>query len=323
MSTFKQKMEAQRKAIADRNASFERAYKFKVGKTHIRIMPGVKVPENFDRKYGAHYIKHPVTQAMIAVVGDAEICYEKPCPIREGIGEVMSQAQSRGDDALAKAAKSWLAKEVYVVNAQIVGGVDEENKGKVVRIEFSSNGFDSIASIMLDLDEQIDGFDIKNGAIITVERTGTGQTDTRYTYTPHLKQPTTPASEAIMAQRIDLDTYFDGKFGASVAKAQTALSNILGRDVSEGALSASRAAAITDRSAYDEDGISSKAATPEATDAEFDDLLDGDEIPPFDTPEETKPAETKAATKASAKKTEAAAPKADEFEDILADLDNL
>ena len=306
MSTFKQKIEAQRRAIAERSVSFERPYKFKVGKTHIRILPGVKDSTEISRQYGAHYIKDPRTGDLAAVVGDAEITYGKECPVRIAIKQCVQQANSRGDDKAAKVAKEWLARPVHVVNIQVVGGVDEENKGKVVRAEFSEKGWDSILSVLEEVDAQVDDFNIANGVIITVERTGTGPTDTRYTYTPHLKQPSSPPSNDVLNQRVDLDTYVDAKFGASVDKALVHLSNVLGKDVSRGALAAHNAAAAI---AYDDDIISSSdtaaPATPaktEAIDATFDDIL-----------LEEKPAPA----------TKKAEPAAKDMDDILADLDNL
>lgn len=300
MSGFKQRIEAQRKAIAERNASYERAYKFKVGKTHLRILPDVKNSDNdFWREYGAHYIKDPRTKELIAVVGDAEITYKTACPIREAVGQLIAQANEHGDDSSVASYKDWLAKPVFVVNAQIVGGVDEENKGKVVRCEFSSASFDKILSALDDVMDQKSDFDPSHGIVVTVERTGTGQKDTRYSFTPHLSQPSAPPKSDVMGQALDLDLYVDAKFGASVNVALTKLSVMLGHDVSSSAIGS----ALREKTAI------ADTRKTEVQDASFEDVLDGDDVPPFDD--------------AKTSKKGAAKPPADEFEDILADIDDL
>jgi len=312
MSSFKQKLEASRKAIAERNASFTRAYKFKEGKTHLLLLPGVKVPENFEREYGAHYIKDPITDKILAVVGDAGICYGKQDPVREAIGKLIDQANKRGDDELVSKAKSWLAKPTYVINAQVIGGVDTENKGKVVQLELSSTTFDVFCGCLEALEEQVDNFSIVNGAAITVERKGLGSKDTRYAVTPMLKQPAAPPSQDVLSQRIDLDTYVDSKFGEQVSKALTQLSNMLGFDVTNSAIGRAiqGTQAIANNSTAAEDDDLLDTSKTQAVDADFSDSLLEDEIPPF----------AGGTVKAGAK---TAPPVEDDFDSMLAELDNM
>lgn len=312
--SFKEKIAAQRAALAARNAAFAKTYKFKVGKTHLYILPGLKNPDDVSREFGVHYIKDLVTGQMITSVGDAGICYGKDDPVRQAIQQLIEKANAVGDDDTAKKVKDWLAKPRYIVNAVVLkGSVDAENVGKVVQVDFSTNGWDGICSVFEQIMEEVDGFDIKNGAVITVERKGTTVTDTEYSYMPSLKQPATPPKQELLDKAMDLDTFVDGKFGDSVRDALAKLSNFLGRDVSGsaiGAAIASNAALAGPKTApVDDDLISSLGSdTTGAVDADFDDLLGGDSIPETGG---AKPAETKATESAGS------------LEDIMADLDNL
>jgi hypothetical protein len=299
MSNLKNRIAQARKSIADNRASFDRAYKFKVGKTIIRVMPGVKDSDDFSREYGAHYIKDSAG-GLVAVVGDAEICYGKICPVRDAIGQHIQRLVERGaPDETVKGVKGWLAKRVNVVNAEILAG-DDENKGKVVRCEFSQNSFDAILSVLEEVAES-DTFDMSQGVPIIVERVGTGATDTRYTFM-FCPRPVPAVSKEALAQSVDLQSYVDGKFGASVNKALTHLSALLGRDVTStalGAAMATTAGSIAGPKSIDED-LADLAGDTATVDAEFE------EKPPFET-------EAKSKT---------AAP-VDDMEDILAGLDDL
>jgi hypothetical protein len=309
MSSLKDRLNASRKAIADRNASFDRAYKFKVGKTVIRILPGVQDPDEFSKEYGSHYIRDPQTDAIVAVVGDASICYGKPDPVREAIGQVIDKCNARGDDPGAEKAKSWLAKSTNVTNIQIVAGPDTENKDKVVRAEFSNNGLDSISSILQDFIEVDPGFEEKfrtRGFMLTVERVGTGKMDTRYTYGAFPKQPENAVPTAVMDARVDLQTVVDSKFGQSVLNALSKLSVFLGKDVTQSALGT----AIADTAK-----LSAPAGTSEKTE-DLTDLLDESQVQDAEFVEAT-PEPTPAAVVAPTAAQE------DEFADILGQLDNL
>jgi hypothetical protein len=315
MSSLKDRIAASRKSIADRNASFDRAYKFKVGKTTIRLLPGVSDPDEFSKEYGSHYIRDPQTDAIIAVVGDASICYGKPDPVREAIGQVIDQCNARGNDAGAEKAKSWLAKATNVTNIQIVAGPDTENKDKVVRAEFSSNGLDAINSILEDYIATDPEFEEKfrqRGFLINVERVGTGKMDTKYTYSAYPKQPENPVPEAVNAQRVDLQTVVDSKFGQSVLQALTKLSAILGKDVTGTALGA----AMTETAKLV--APASEAAAPLAEEDLTALLGEG--------PIEAEFVDATETPKVDAVVTEAVAPTAaaaEEFSDILAELEGL
>lgn len=321
MSSLKDRIAASRKAIADQKASYDRAYKFKPGKTVIRLLPGVKDADEFAKEYGAHYIKDPATDAMIAVVGDAQICYGKPCPVREAIGMFIDRCNSRGDDALSEKAKKWLARSTNVANVQIIDGPDTENKGKVVRAEFSQNTFDAILSVLEEyaaVDPEFDAKFRQRGFLLTIERVGTGPTDTRYTPMAYPKQPDNPVPENVLAQRVDLQSVVDGKFGQSVTQALSKLSVLLGKDVTQTALGSAIASTASLAAPQQEQPPVSdfSSSTPAAPSSEDLTSLLGEG--PIDAEF------TEATATTAAAPTPAPAPAAvEDFDGILAELDNL
>lgn len=244
MSSLKDRIAAQRKAIADSRASWERPYKWKVGKTLIRVLPGMSDADDFSRQYGAHWIKDPRDESkVLAVVGDAGICYGKLCPVREAITDFIHRCNEIGDETSAKAAKGWLARESYVANVEVLGGADTENKGKVVRVEFSQNQYDAVLSAIDTMLMANPNFSMKDGIALVVERVGTGMQDTKYTFTT-LPGNVPPPSPAILDQRMDLQSYVDSKFGISVTKALTHMSTLLGKDVTQTAMGQAIAANV-------------------------------------------------------------------------------
>lgn len=325
MSSLRDRIDAQRKAIADQKSAFERPYRWKQGKTLVRVLPGLVEADDFSKPYGAHYIKNPSDGKIIAVVGDAEICYGKVCPVRQAIAELIQQRMEIGDEAGAKLIKEWLARDSYVTNVEILGGADTENKGKVVRVEFTRNQYDSILSLIDTILMTNPNFNMNEGLPVMVERVGSGVQDTKYTFSavPGTVPPPTPA---VLDQRSDLQSYVDGKFGISVTKALTALSSMLGKDVTQTAIgSAMQATAIAAQPAQAaQTGVAALAdddipdfttpATPEPVDAAFEDLAALTEAAAEPTPQPAQAAPTQAAPAGGV---------ADEFADILAELEGL
>lgn len=338
MSALRDRISAQRKNIADSKAAFERPYRFKTGKTVVRVLPGTVTDDEFSKPYGAHYIKDPRDgDKIIAVVGDAEICYAKVCPVRNAIVDYIDRCNAAGDEAMAKKAKEWLARDSYVVNAEIVGGVDTENNGKVVRIEFSRNQYDQVLSVMETLFMANPEFTMKDGLAIVIERTGTGVQDTKYSFQafPGVMKPPT---QAALDGRMDLQSYVDGKFGMSVTKALTHMSTLLGKDVTSTAIGSALTQAAAQLSAPSATTATTTrttapaaTTTAPATTSADDDLLalvpgatatniveaefeDVNPLPPQQTTAATAPAATTAAP------VEA---NAQQFDSILAELDAL
>jgi hypothetical protein len=264
--SLKDKIAAQRKQIADNKAAFLRSYRFKPGKTMIRILPGTTEPDDFTVEYGAHYIKDPRDSSkLLAVVGDAEICYGKPCSVRQAITDYIHAANDRGDETSAKAAKEWLARRSYVMNILIIGGADKENEGKVVPWEATSNQYDSVLSVIETmLEADTDPFDLSGGLVLVVERTGTGVNDTKYNFMPFPNAAKYPANQTHLDQRVDLVAYRDSKFGTSVVKALGVMSQMLGYDVSQTAVGAAIAGNVQQQAAIGAPASNTPAAQAKA-----------------------------------------------------------
>lgn len=316
MSSLKERVAAQRKQIADNKAAYLRSYRFKPGKTMVRVLPGIANPEDFAVEYGAHYIKDPRDSSkVVAVVGDAEICYGKPDPVRQAISEYIHRCQERGDDQGAKNAKDWLARRTYLLNLKIIGGVDKDNAGKVVPWEASTNQYDQILSLMETMfDADKDPLDPNAGLVIVVERTGTGVQDTKYTFQAFPSPEKYPVTQEDLDARHDLAAYRDSKFGVSVTKALTALSSLLGYDVTTtaiGAAMASNAAALP--------SAASAPASSAPTDPVDDDLLALENV----TDAEFEPATDDATSSAATPAATPAAAAADDLDSIMAELDDL
>lgn len=316
MSALRDKINAQRASIAAQKAAFERPYRFKVGKTLFRVLPGIDDVDEFSKPYGAHYIKNPTDGKVLAVVGDSEICYGKPCPIREAINKVIQQRLAMGDEASAKSIKGWLARDSYVVNIEIIGGVDTENKGKVVRYEFTRNQYDEILSLIDTVLLTNPSFNLNDGLAVMVERTGTTKNDTEYKWSA-VPGNVPPPTQAILDQRTDLKAYVDGKFGVSVTKALTALSSMLGEDLTQTAIGSaiSNSAQLTGPSAtqttavaLDDEIPDFTKVEPAAVDADFEELAN---------------LTTTEAPAQPVQQTAPAAASTDEFADILAELDGM
>lgn len=331
MSSLKDKIAAQRKHLADNKASYVRAYKWKQGKNYVRVLPGMVDPDDFAVEYGAHYIKDPRDSSkLLAVVGDAEICYGKPDPVRQVITDFIHAANERGDETSAKAGKDWLAARKYLVNLAYLDGPDAESKGKTVVAEFSSNQYDTILSLMAEyIDVGRDPFDSTNGLVICIERTGSGMNDTKYTFNTFPAPERLPLKDGMLEARTDLIAYRDSKFGASVAKAMNVLSSLLGYDVTTTALGLAMTSNVTAIAAPETTATTAAAPVEAGVGApvvvnDLDAIMDAsfelvDEPAPAAAPVATAPVAQAAPAPAAA----TAAASADDLDAIMADLENI
>lgn len=328
--SLKDRIAAQRKQIADNKAAFLRSYRFKPGKTMIRILPGTAEPEDFSVEYGAHYIKDPRDSSkLLAVVGDAEICYGKPDPVRQAITDYIHAANERGDQDGAKAAKEWLARRSYVMNILIIGGADKENEGKVVPWEATSNQYDSVLSVIETmLEADTDPFDLNAGLVLVVERTGTGVNDTKYNFMPFPNAAKYPANQTHLDQRHDLVAYRDSKFGTSVTKALGVMSQMLGYDVSQTAVGAAltanapAAGALAAPASNTPAAAAKAAAAAAAAETEASSDLDAD-LAALDESDNVTDAVFEEVEPTAQAAPAATAPAAADVDDIMAELDAL
>ncbi|MCR9222905.1 MAG: hypothetical protein NXH70_02450 [Hyphomonas sp.] len=293
MAGLRDRIAQKRQAIADKSAGYERAFKWPVGKSYFRLLPGKVEADEFFEEIGVHWIKQ--NGKVVASVGDREICFGEPCPIREGIEAVMSHAREIGDDDMLKAAKDMMAKPRFFANGVIIKSPAEFEKDKPELLEFSEKTWDQILSQMEDMIEDLDEgadlmkegpFAMDGGTIFVLEKTGTGL-DTRYNVFTSAKKA--PAKPDALEAAVDLGAYKRSQFDEKGRKALAALGAMIGEDLSD-----SIADALTSP-------VETKAlAAPEADDDLSEDVIEGEVV-------------------------EEPAAEADELsdDDILADLDEL
>lgn len=226
--SLKDKIAAKRQVMNDKDAGRVRSVKFPNGKTVIRLLPGTDDPNDFFQEIGIHWIKNKASETVCAV-GDRQICFQEPCPVRDAIGELIRAGQAAGDDALVKRAKDMMAKSRYFVNGVVMlTGSSELKKGEAVLFEFSENTFGKLLSIMEDyIEADHDVLDLEKGVAFVIERSGSGL-DTEYAVSAAPKNfGVIPSS--VLDKRTDLLAYKRAQFDDRAAKAIAAISKELGR----------------------------------------------------------------------------------------------
>lgn len=233
--SLKDKIAAKRQAMQDKDAGRVRAVKFPNGKTVIRLLPGTTDPDDFYQEIGIHWIKNKAGETVCAV-GDRQICYQEPCPVREAIGELVQHGQSIGDDTMVKRAKDMMAKSRYFVNGVIMASASADvKKGEAVLLEFSESTFNKLLSIMQDyIDADHAPLDLEKGTAFVIERSGSGL-DTEYSVSAAPKNfGALPSS--ILEKRIDLAAYKRAQFDERAKTAIAAISKELGRPLDSDAI---------------------------------------------------------------------------------------
>lgn len=294
MAGLKDRIAKKRQAIADKSAGYERSFKWPVGKTYFRLLPGKVEADEFFEEIGVHWIKQ--NGKVVASVGDREICFGEPCPIREGIEAVMSHAREIGDDDMLKEAKDMLAKPRFFANGLVVKSPAEFEKDKPELFEFSEKTWDQILSQMEDMIEDLeDGADLTKegpfamdgGVIFVLEKTGSGL-DTRYNvFTNPKKAKATPAA---LEAAVDLAAYKRSQFDEKGRKALAALGAMIGEDLSDSIADALTSPSETkalaapeddDEVFVDDEGVI-EGEVAEETAAEADELSDDDILADLD-----------------------------------------
>lgn len=303
MSSLRDKIRAKRQQIQDKSAGQERTYKLQNGKTAFRILPGKGSLEDFYQEIGIHWIKDSKGK-VITAVGDREICYGEPCPVRQAIEKYIDQAKESRDDDAVKHGRDMLAKSRFYVNAVIVKAPGEFEKDKPVMLDLPQTAFDSILSQIEDQLEEIEGdidllkegpFALAKGLTFVIEKSGSGL-ETRYNayIQPTSKPIAVPQSAYDSA--VDLVAFKRSQFDERTRRALVALGDMMGTDLSD--LADRLAAPSTVRKALT--APSKETSADDGLGDLDDDVIDG-EI------EEKEEAETEAMSD----------------DDILADLDDL
>ena len=238
MSSLRDRLKAKREKIADKSASFERPYKWSNGKTAFRLLPGKVAPDEFFEEIGIHWIKDQ-NGKVVTTVGDRQICFGEPCPVRESIEKLMQIARDKGDDAMLERGKDMLAKSRYFANIAVLKAPGEFDKNKAVLAEFPETVWDSMLSQLEDLLEDVsDDADYtkegplayKDGVTFVLERSGSGK-ETRYNV--YINPKTEAVKPEIMEGALDLSSYKRAQFEGRTNKAIAVLGAMIGLNPEE------------------------------------------------------------------------------------------
>lgn len=268
MSGLRDKIRAKRQQIADKSAGQERSYKLSNGKTFFRLLPGVGDLSEFYQEIGIHWIKDAAGK-VITAVGDREICYGEPCPIRQAINRFIEVSAAAEDDVAVKRGKDMLAKSRFYVGVVILKAPGEFTKDKPEIIDLPQSAFDQILSQIEDAIEELpEGADLATvgpfafatGATFCIEKSGSGL-ETRYNAYIAATKPQ-PIKASVMEAAVDLAAFKRAQFDSRTRKALAALGDMIGTDLTELAGSLAAPAGI-------------RAAALPKPDAD-DDIIDGD-----------------------------------------------
>lgn len=319
------KVKKDRESFKINNAGRTRAYKFKVGKTVISLLPlhsDLDKPvgdRGFTREFGMHYIKNAKGENIVTV-GDRSLTFNEDCPIRDGLVDMIRYANSIGDDDMAKAAKESLARKTILFNAVVHQDPDGKKDEGAQLIQFSESLNDQLNSLLEEylVDDEDALLQWGERLAFIVEREGTGPKDTKYKIMPLPRKVTVDASA--MGKAVNLEEYVQAQFDDSVRKALNFIAVSTGRAASGSAL----AGALTGGAGSSAPALAGPKEVKATVVPEDDDLLAG--IP--DTPKTGSALDSARTTDAEfeeVKEAPAKTPAATESstDDLLAEIDAL
>jgi len=236
MSSLRDKMAAKKDAIAASKAGGVKTYKFKVGKTLIRILPDRLDPVNGEpwRDYGQHFIKDE-NDNLFAVIGDKSLVTggAETCPVREAL---LAAAKGAPQELRDHIFKKVIAKLNHISNVAVLGLVGKDNKlvqdpdapsDTPVLVSWSPNQLSELIDIFtMYMDNGEEPFDLAGGVTIMVTREGTGQNDTKYTYNAYPRK--FPVKPEVMEKAYDLDAWIAATFKEGAARALEGIAKITG-----------------------------------------------------------------------------------------------
>jgi len=308
MATFKERLAAKKKGIADGRAATMRPYKFKGGKTSFRILPAAKDGDDSifgERPFGMHFLK-TLDEQNFCAVADRKVCYGDEDPIRNMVYAAVGQLG--GDADTKKHYLKMLASSKYLFNVLILDDKDQDPKQPVL-IELSETAFDTILSqfeTWADDDPEYDLAGQEGGHIFVCEKTGSGM-QTKYNFTATPKKA--PVGGEIIEKLVDVDNWIEAKFAEGESKAVEFLEQLNGAvGITVAAPDASNA--LTDQSGNDAGTDSDKVVTNMTDDEEDEPAEEASE------PEAEAEAETPAEEPAEEKKEDAEAD-SDDIDSIL------
>lgn len=284
---------AERERVAANKSKGMRTYKFKSGKTKLRILPMDGDPKkDWFRTFGKTYLKSFDGKQFFGII-DRTLTYDEPTdPIRDLIFDAMRQAP---DEDTKKHYQQMLARQRYVFNALILTGDPDQKPDEPVLVEVSETQMDDIFAQFLVWSEDDENYDLaaaKTGHVFEVEKTGSGL-DTRYNWQATPKQM--KVSDKLIEKAHDIDAWivsqvegmgdqaiaFMQKVNAAVGIQTTVSAGEIG--ASDSAKSSAKKAAANAEANVGEEAVTTEIDDDEdeAVEAEFTEVTDDE--PPFET----------------------------------------
>ncbi len=281
---------AEREKVAANRSKGMRTYKFKSGKTKLRILPMSMNPhEDWFRRFGKTYLKSHDEKQFFGIV-DRTITYDEPTdPIRDLIFDAMRQAP---DADTKEHYQKMLARTRYVFNALILSGDPDQKPDQPVLVEVSETQFDDILAQFLVWSEENEEYDLaaaETGHVFEVEKTGSGL-ETRYNWQATPKQA--KLSEKMVEKAHDIDAWITSQvegmndqaiaFMQKINAAVGIKTTVDGGEVAQIGASDSAKKAGKQAAENAAANVGDETVTKEI-DAEFEEVDEGDETPPFET----------------------------------------
>lgn len=219
MTSVRDLVNKKKQQVEDRKVASKNPYKFKSGKTTIRILPSWRGADDptFFHDFGQSWIKS-MDKKVMAVVADNRITFGTDDPVRNLINMAMAEART---DAQREHYKEMLAKARVLVNALILDDKEIDPETPEI-VEFSESQFVKVMEAA-DLAGILDEFlSLENGVNLIVSKSGKGF-DTEYNFAFDRKN--SKVNPKVMENINDIDAFIRAKF-ADAEKAVNAIKTL-------------------------------------------------------------------------------------------------
>lgn len=175
MSNFAKLQELLKKKKASLKTA-GRTIKPKPGKSTYVLLPSWRGGDEvqFWHDFGQHYVKDEADQLQAVYICASET-FGRPCAVCDGLAEAQRTVGIANPD-IANIIKGAKAGVTYLVN---VLALDSDTPDEVQVLALGKSAFGQLVTNVEEWGEHL--FDPTNPQIVTIERTGTTVTDTRYT----------------------------------------------------------------------------------------------------------------------------------------------
>lgn len=220
---------AKRQGMADKKTSMKKAYKFKPGKTMLRILPSWRdesaESRPFSHDFGQAFIRD-LDNNLLAVIGDRKMTYGEDDAVRDLIVLAKGEAPT---DAQREHYHQMLAKPQHLVNALVLNdSAVDPTEPQLVSFSNSQMENELLPKIEKLLVKGHNPLDLDKGFDLEISRVGTTKNDTRYSF--DFERDSTKVDPKVMSRVIDLDSYVRAQF-ADTDRAINAI-----KSISQGAL---------------------------------------------------------------------------------------